>query len=349
MDAAGMTGFKLFARSHAYTLHGGSSVMRIVPFEPSMTEQVIALWNRCIGEHYPMTERLFRQNVLCDPFSQSEGNLVALEGEKVVGWVLARYLSKVPPEIEGYKGRASIGALCVDPDYRNCGIGSELYERAEEFLKKQGATNITVVHYPFHLLPGVPSEASDLMAFLERRGFGNWGETYDLRRQLQDYAIPKEVEKRLHEQDPHVEIRPTREGEQQAVVEFVRREFPGGWHYDTKRFFEKGGDPQDMVIVVEGDEIIGFCHTFTPESIELRGSTHWFPLFQGRWGGLGPIGIAKAHRKRGLGLALLCYSVWFLKKRGVEDMAIDWTGLVDFYGRIGFRVWKRYWQGNKNL
>ena len=44
--------------------------MEIVPFEPQMTEQVIGLWNRCIGNHYPLTERLFRQNVLGDPFLQ---------------------------------------------------------------------------------------------------------------------------------------------------------------------------------------------------------------------------------------------------------------------------------------
>jgi len=55
--------------------------MEIVPFEPQMTEQVIGLWNRCIGNHYPLTERLFRQNVLGDPFLQREGNLVALEAQ----------------------------------------------------------------------------------------------------------------------------------------------------------------------------------------------------------------------------------------------------------------------------
>ncbi len=323
--------------------------MEIFPFEPQMTEQVIELWNRCIGIRYPLTERLFRQNVLGDPFLQREGNLVALEGTRVIGWVLSRYLAEVPPELASYKGRASIGALCVDPEFRGRGVASALYEAAEAFLKNQGAKRISVVHYPYHLTPGVPDEAADLKAFLERKGFGGWRETYDLRRQLVDYEIPTDVEKRLREQNPKVVIRPAREGEQKAIVEFVGREFPGGWHYDTKRFFEKGGDPSDIVIAVENNEIIGFCHTFTPESIELRGSTHWFPLLQDRWGGLGPIGVAASHRGRGLGLALLCYSVWHNKQRGVTDMVIDWTDLVDFYGRIGFKIWKRYWQGQKTL
>ncbi|MFA0740434.1 MAG: hypothetical protein DFNUSKGM_000541 [Candidatus Fervidibacter sacchari] len=323
--------------------------MEVVPFEPQMAEQVIGLWNRCIGTHYPLTERLFRQNVLGDPFLQQEGNLVALEGKRVIGWVLSRYLAEVPSELASYKGHASIGALCVDPEFQRRGVANALYEAAEAFLRSQGAKRISVVHYPYHLTPGVPNEAADLKAFLERKGFSGWRETYDLRRQLVDYEIPTEVEKRLREQNPKVVIRPARDGEQKAIVEFVGREFPGGWHYDTKRFFDKGGDPSDIVIVVENDEIIGFCHTFTPESIELRGSTHWFPLLQGRWGGLGPIGVAASHRGRGLGLALLCYSVWHNKRGGVTDMVIDWTDLVDFYSRIGFKIWKRYWQGQKTL
>jgi hypothetical protein len=58
--------------------------------------------------------------------------------------------------------------------------------------------------------------------------------------------------------------------------------------------------------------------------------------------------LGKAQRKRGLGLALTAIAVADLKKRGVEKMAIDWTNLIAFYEQLGFRVWKRYWQGEKN-
>jgi predicted N-acetyltransferase YhbS len=66
------------------------------------------------------------------------------------------------------------------------------------------------------------------------------------------------------------------------------------------------------------------------------------------YGGLGPLGIAKAHRKRGLGLAIVALAVEDLKKRGVQRMCIDWTTLTDFYGKLGFEVWKRYRQGVKD-
>ncbi len=323
-------------------------MVHIVPFEASMMPSVIALWNICIGSHYPLTERLLVQNVLDDPFAQREGNLVAVEDAQIVGWVLARCLDAVPPELAGFRGRGSIGALCVHPQHRRRGIGSMLYERAETFTRRRGALRLTVVHYPHHLLPGIPSEAADVKVFFDQRGFQEWSEAYDLRRQLADPALEFELERGMQPQTLRSVFRPAERGEEQAIVDFVGREFPGGWHYDTKWFFGKGGSPTDIILVLEDGTIIGFCHTFTPRSVQLRGSTHWSALLGERWGGLGPIGIAATHRHRGLGLALLCASISQLKKRGVDDMVIDWTGLPGFYGRLGFRIWKRYWQGSKS-
>ncbi len=314
-----------------------------------MSTAVISLWNRCIGAHYPMTERLFQQKVLRDPFAQREGNMAVLDDNRVVGWVLSRSLRTVPSSLSQYCGRGSIGALCVDPEYRRRGIGSRLYEQAEQFLKAQGAVTITVVHYPSHLMPGIPSDAPDLKAFFERRGFQEWHEAYDLRRQLHDYPLASDEEGYWHGAGLRATLRPARRGEEAAIMEFLGREFPGGWEYETKRYFDAGGEPFDILLAVSDDRVLGFCRIYTPESLDLGGCTHWFPLLRGRWGGLGPIGVGQAYRGRQLGLALLRYSVCSLRRRGVEDMAIDWTVLTSFYGQLGFSIWKQYWLGSKGF
>ncbi len=319
----------------------------IAPFEPAMSAAVVALWNRCIGAPYPMTERLFRQQVLDDPFAQPGGNLVALDGRRVAGWLLCRRLGAVPPSLAGYSGRASIGALCVDPDYRRRGIGSRLYEQGERFLTAQGAAAISVVHYPGHLTPGIPFEAPELKAFFDRRGFQPWTEASDLRRQRDDGLIDSHAEVEWRAPGMQATLRPAREGEQAAITAFLGREFPGGWEYEAARDFDAGGEPADTLIAAGTGKVFGFCRTYTPESLHLGGSTHWFPLLGNRWGGLGPIGVAAAHRGRGLGLALLRYGISSLKRREVDDMVIDWTVLERFYARAGFGVWKRYWLGSK--
>ncbi len=314
-----------------------------------MTESVIELWQRCLGTQYPLTDRLFRQNVLNDPFGQSEGNVVALQNGQLVGWALCRVLKGLPPELARYEGRASIGALCVHPNHRRRGIGSLLYTHAEAFVLSQGASTFTVVHYPHHLLVGIPSEAADLKAFLARHGFQEWRDAYDLHRRLTDPTLGAQLTDGMRTLPPQVSIRPAQHGNEGVIIDFVAREFPGGWHYDTQRFFDHGGVPSDLIVVLEDHAMVGFAHTHTPDSVELRGSLHWISQRAKGWGGLGPIGIAATHRRRGIGFALLCAGVQHLRARGVEDLVIDWTDLLNFYGRLGFRIWKRYWQGSKPL
>jgi predicted N-acetyltransferase YhbS len=224
-----------------------------------------------------------------------------------------------------------------------------LYAQAEAFARSQGATTLSVVHYPYHLVAGIPSESSELTAFLGRQGFEGWREAYDVHRQLIDPTLGEQLADARRRLPERVHIRSAERGDEGGIIDFVGREFPGGWHYDTKRFFAKGGAPSDLLVALDDDTIVGFAHTHTSDSVELRGSIHWIALRPGRWGGLGPIGIAAARRRRGLGFALLSAGVQHLRAQGVEDLVIDWTDLVDFYGRLGFRIWKRYWQGSKSL
>jgi predicted N-acetyltransferase YhbS len=61
------------------------------------------------------------------------------------------------------------------------------------------------------------------------------------------------------------------------------------------------------------------------------------------------MGLSPALRGRGLGLTLLDRSVQHLARLGVEEMIIDWTVLLDFYGQVGFVPWKRYQHGERTL
>jgi predicted N-acetyltransferase YhbS len=57
--------------------------------------------------------------------------------------------------------------------------------------------------------------------------------------------------------------------------------------------------------------------------------------------------VSMAVRGRGLGLGLVAAGVSYVHASGVRDCAIDWTTHIDFYGRLGFEVWLRYWEMEK--
>jgi predicted N-acetyltransferase YhbS len=60
------------------------------------------------------------------------------------------------------------------------------------------------------------------------------------------------------------------------------------------------------------------------------------------WGQLGPIGVSQDTRGKGYGGALLDAGLRYLRDQGVRGCVIDWTDLVDFYGKFGFKPYRKY-------
>lgn len=71
----------------------------------------------------------------------------------------------------------------------------------------------------------------------------------------------------------------------------------------------------------------------------------WPPLCGPKTGLIGCVGVDAAHRGKGIGLALLCHAILDLRERGVEGVFVDWTSKVEWYARLGFRVWREYRSG----
>ncbi len=314
--------------------------------EPADIPALLDLWNACLP-NFPLSEQLLQQSIIDDPHYEREGCFIVRENEHIIGWVMSKSMRNAGSEVGRFQNRGGIGALCVHPERQRRGIGTQLIEQAENWLQQNGSP-LTTLYFPHHLVCGVPIECEAALKLFRQRGLNQWHETYDLKRDLRDFQIPPQVLAALRE-NPDVEIRALKESESVQLMEFVLREFPGAWDYSTRDHFRHGGMPSDFIVAVEKGVIIGFCHTNDFHSTRLISSTHWHPLLGKNYGGLGPIGIAKAERKRGLGLALCAVAVDDLKKRGVESMCIDWTSLLDFYGKLGFTVWKTYLQGERQI
>ncbi|MCX7840762.1 MAG: GNAT family N-acetyltransferase, partial [Anaerolineae bacterium] len=67
------------------------------------------------------------------------------------------------------------------------------------------------------------------------------------------------------------------------------------------------------------------------------------------WGQLGSIGVSRDARGKGYGSALLDAGLRYLRARGVRGCIIDWTNLVEWYGKFGFTPHRWYVVLVKNL
>lgn len=312
---------------------------------------VLTLWDRCMGEQFPLDSALFEQNVLRDAHFDPEAVWVA---EDNGGNLLAYAHAKVCREPLGSAGmmpeQGWIGALAFLPNEEGLQAARLLLQTALEWLKAKGRKQVNYGSDPAHFFPGVPTEQTLHQQLLREAGF-TIGEhvAVDLVRELADYRVPEEVEANLQRLHEEYAIRSCTPDDVPALLRFLQQEFPGRWYYETAKRLEVEDTPRDILILTHGDEVVGFCHTFHRGSKRIGPSIYWRKLLGEAYGGLGPIGLAGSTRGKGLGLALLCKGVEYVKQQGAQRMAIDWTDLVDFYGKIGFRVWKRYHPASRRI
>lgn len=312
---------------------------------------VLNLWNECMGAQFPLDSALFEQNVLRDAHFDPEAVWVAEDG---AGNLLAYAHAKVCKEPLGSAGmmpeQGWIGALAFLHSEQGLEAARSLVQTALNWLKAKGRKRVSYGSDPAHLFPGVPVEQELHQQILQEAGFTlSEHVVVDLVRELADYRVPDEVETTLHNLREEYTIRSCTPDDVPALLRFLEQEFPGRWHYETAKRLEAEDTPRDILILTHNDEVVGFCHTFHRGSKRIGPSIYWRKLLGEAYGGLGPIGVAASTRGKGLGLALLCKGVEYVKQQGAGRMAIDWTDLVDFYGRIGFRVWKRYRAASRQI
>lgn len=325
--------------------------LELRPFDPGRIGEVVAVWNAAAGPAFPLREALFRQNTVLDPHFDPAGASLACEVStgRVVGCGLAK-VAREPLGADGLRpDRGWISFVAVHPNHRRRGIGTALVRAAEAFLRARERPTAVLGADPAHFFPGIPDDTG-AAAFFEAAGYTLRGEAYDLHRSLDGYRTAETVTA-ARAANPDVEVRPLSSGEDGALLQFLDATFPGRWRYTIARFLRLCGPIGDVMGVVRGRTVRGFAMLFHPESRWIGPSIAWAASGGGApaAGGLGPMGLAPDLRGRGLGVVLLDRAMVHLASLGVREMVIDWTVLLDFYGRLGFVPLRRYRHGERML
>lgn len=306
------------------------------------SEAVAGLWTGACGAAMALSPRFVTYNTRSLPGVALRGQFAWQSGEPV-GFIIASTIvadssagGTLNPRNSGW-----INAVATMPESQGQGIAKRLLQWAEMWLLEQGCQVVQLGGDIRPFVPGLPVETDNADIF-HHFGFRDAGTVWDVSTNLASYMPPL-----THDSDSSV-IRPAQAGDMEEVRQFMAQEFPGRWSYQFERFLEGEGRISDLMILRTARGIDGFCHLTFEDS--KRPLERYYPYQLPRpWGQVGPIGISNDLRGEGYGSALLDRALRRLHNNGVNGCVIDWTTLLDFYARFGFKTYREYVVMEKEL
>ena len=297
-------------------------------------EATFAVWTEALGKAYPLDGETFLAHALPCLMGRPEGAFLAIADGQAVGFALTACSGD-----SGY-----LHALAVRPEHQRRGIGGALLRRCEEQLRAEGCRRLHLGRGPERFWTALPVDLPDAAAFFGAAGFESQSEVVDMAIDLRGQPCDLHAGRLAA---AGAEVAPCPRELLPAVLAFEQREFPG-WVSGILKL-AAAGEERNVLVVRAGAEIVGTIQTFPPDSRAAAANLVWRRLFPGPLGGYGAVGIAKAWRGKGLGVAMCEAAGNAVRRAGAEFCFIDWTTIVDFYARVGAKVWRRFAMMEKAL
>ncbi|MBX3097543.1 MAG: hypothetical protein KF812_11820 [Fimbriimonadaceae bacterium] len=295
-----------------------------------MRESLAADFNTLLPDRYHVKSDLFIAKTTGSAFYWPE-----MSKESAEAWVAVKRAGEWTPD---HAQTAHISAFGGS----DAGRVAVLVREAIQNLGDNQIKRVTFGADPDHLFPGCPTDAPQMEAILRASNFTFTGEAHDVERDLIDYHPPDGVVL------DDIEVRRANAADRDDLARFLQSTFPGRWKHDVLARFSQS--PSDIAVLIEHERIEGFALTQSHQSnCEPIAGANWHLDLGDNWAALGPIGISERVRGRGWGHALLVWSLLDLKSQGARRTIIDWTSLLDFYGRHGFEKSRTYRYATQTL
>lgn len=243
--------------------------------------------------------------------------------------------------------------LCVNKQYRNQGIGTQLLQQSEQYIKSQGYNDITIGVGDEYLMPGVPSlkqitkeqmeqtniysNLEDCVDFFKKRGYVHkWDcNCFDMRMSLSDFkfneiSIPTIIDGVEYDWAKYQELNSINLCVIDAHEPFVK-------YYQNSNLYQKDNDQRVLVAKIDG-EIVG--------TIIISINTE-----QNNLGSVGCTTVMHKHRGKHIGVNLTKVATKYVKDCGLSDAFLGYTysGMDRMYGYSGYKICTYYFMATKQL
>lgn len=308
-------------------------------------KEASCIWNEDCGFIFPITDRVMDQNIRHHSGFLANASFLAFSEKTLVGFMFCKYHPN--PMVPKWSVKAYISLFYVKRSFRKQGIGSELLKRCEEELYKLPIETISVGAEIENFFPGVPTEFDNRTdTFLANRGYSVRSITHDL------IGFTKDIDYfKRHTDEKRFTWALANQNDIEAVRAFFKKNFPGRWEYEYEEYLAQKGHGQDYLIIKDNENkgiVCAFVRVNDRTSPILPYNVTYYDRFS-NLGGIGPLGVDKDYRKMGLGYDIVALGMNELKRRGMDEIIIDWTGIMEFYRQFHCEVWKTYRYVDKEI
>ncbi|HRV76055.1 MAG: GNAT family N-acetyltransferase [Candidatus Nomurabacteria bacterium] len=294
--------------------------MNIKIEETTSLEGLYPLWQSALGDIWPLSERSFIGKLS----NKNSTTLTAFDGDELVGMIT----------ING----ANITVILVHPDSQRKGVGSALLDSAISKIKKSGQVKVMAGQGGGYFWPGVPTNLPGTLKFLECKGWASGELVTDMFCDLSRYSVPEDIEEKIS--SSNVQTRLSSPSDAEDILGFEKKYFPEWEGTSTKEVSNKNFD--NIMLATEGSEIIGTNFLFSPKDKNYATHFPWTEILGDKTGGYGCLGVNEAFRGRYIGYKLAVYSERLLIERGCTASHLHWVFSIEWYERLGYKVWRQY-------
>lgn len=315
----------------------------LISFRDAPLDLLTDVWSKMFPEKYWIDSDLLRINTIDCPVFDWGASSISVFDDQVLGFLTVKRSAN--PQL--YRGPSYDQAHLSAVAFHQPEVGVDMMAYAKKTLRLRGIDKMVFGQDCRHFFPGCPTDCPRLRDFLVVEGFVETGEAVDLENDLAGYQPDPEHAAKLAAAG--ATVAPLTDDKVPQLKTFLKREFPGRWTHDTMAKVEAEGSCGFVKVLMIDGEVEGFAVTQdATHKVPIAGACWKHDLGNG-WGTLGPIGISRGLRGKGLGDALLSSSLGMLKSQGVRRCLIDWTTLVDWYGKHGFVPNRTYLSMQLNL
>lgn len=275
-------------------------------------------WNQEFGSRYPITDRMMNEYYCNSKYVIEDLSYALYDKDTYVGLLLVKEANGILPK---YEDAFFISLIHIDQNYRRKKLAKTMLTNLIDKMNFYKKRRIYLGSDMDCFYPGVFVDHNEKThQAIVHLGFQKVYNSFNL---WTDQTV--KLDANLNVQCA------TSMAEKEQILDFIKENFSYRWYVDCLNH-----SPHNFIYLKEQEEVIGFVRITSCKDTYLVNGLNTYKRYHTLYA-IGPLGIKESYQHKGYGKEIVQFALHHAFKNGASDCIVDWTGLIEFYKKCGFK------------